>query len=251
MVAQGNYLIVTDEVTDKSEAELRAVKLLADYLGDVDHQAAVVNKVKVLMKTGDAAGRNGVRLVCATIYLNHNDFENALRCLRGSIDLECLGLCVQTYLLMNRPDLAEKELKSMQTIDDDHSCTQLAAAWLNIAAGGEKYQEAHSIFHELCDKFSATASLLNSMAVCNIHLGKFEQAEAELMDAIQKNNKSADTIANMIVVATHRGKSEDIIKRYFKQLEQIAPRHAWLLAYKAANASFEQNKDKYSTTNKQ
>ena len=61
----------------------------------------------------------------------------------------------------------------MQTIDDDHTCTQLAAGWLYIAAGGEKYQvsvlsvcwplflnvdaslqEAHSIFHELCDKFA-------------------------------------------------------------------------------------------------
>lgn len=63
---------------------------------------------------------------------------------------------------------------------------------------------------------SQTATLLNSMAVCNIHLGKFELAESELMDAIQKNNKNGDTIANMIVVALHRGKSEDIIKRYFK-----------------------------------
>ena len=43
----GNYLIVCDEVNDKSEPELRAVKLLADYLADVDNQANVVTKVKV------------------------------------------------------------------------------------------------------------------------------------------------------------------------------------------------------------
>ena len=43
----GNYLIVCDEVNDKSEPELRAVKLLADYLADVDNQASVVTKVKV------------------------------------------------------------------------------------------------------------------------------------------------------------------------------------------------------------
>jgi len=245
MVAQGDYMTVTGEVTDKSEPELRAVKLLADYLADVDQQASAVTKVKALMKDGEAAGRDGVRLVCASIYLNHNDYENALRCVRGSSDLECLALSVQTYLSMNRPDLAEKDLKAMQTLDDDHSCTQLAAAWLSIAAGGEKHQEAHGILHELCEKFTATAPVLNAMAVCNIHMGKFELAESELMDAIQKNNKNGDTIANMIVVAMHRGKSDEILKRYFKQLEQVAPRHAWLLAYKAAGTSFDNNKDRF------
>ena len=46
MVAQGNFLTVCDEVSDKSDAELRAVKLLADYLADVDNQVGVVAKVK-------------------------------------------------------------------------------------------------------------------------------------------------------------------------------------------------------------
>ena len=94
-----------------------------------------------------------------------SDRESALRCVRGSKDLECLALGVQIYLAMNRPDLAEKELKTMQSIDDDHSCTQLATAWLFVAAGGEKYQDACIIFQELAEKFSPSAFLLNSQAV--------------------------------------------------------------------------------------
>ena len=47
MVAQGNYMIVLDEVNDKSAPELRAVRLLADYLADAENQAAVVQSVKV------------------------------------------------------------------------------------------------------------------------------------------------------------------------------------------------------------
>jgi hypothetical protein len=52
MVAQGDYMTVTGEVNDKSEPELRAVKLLADYLADVDQQTTVVTKVKVMTLCG-------------------------------------------------------------------------------------------------------------------------------------------------------------------------------------------------------
>jgi hypothetical protein len=43
------------------------------------------------------------------------------------------ALNVQIFIKMHRSDYAEKQLKIMQQIDEDHTLTQLANAWLGIA----------------------------------------------------------------------------------------------------------------------
>lgn len=43
------------------------------------------------------------------------------------------ALNVQIFIKMHRSDYAEKQLRIMQQIDEDHTLTQLANAWLNMA----------------------------------------------------------------------------------------------------------------------
>lgn len=101
----------------------------------------------------------------------------------------------------------------MQQIDEDHTLTQLANAWLNMAVvltlyftvvltnkkwpisaliyfllnqGGSKIQEAYLIFQDFSEKYPMTSLVLNGKAVCCMHMGNFDEAETLLLEALNK-----------------------------------------------------------------
>ncbi|KAE8655314.1 Coatomer subunit epsilon-1 [Hibiscus syriacus] len=94
-----------------------------------------------------------------------------------------LGGALRIGSKMHRSDYAERQLRVMQQIDEDHTLTQLANAWLNLAVGGSKIQEAYLIFQDFSEKYLMTGLILNGKAdakdpealanlvVCSLHLG--------------------------------------------------------------------------------
>lgn len=61
--------------------------------------------------------------------MHFSDFQSLIR----GYYLCSYALNVQIFLKMNRSDYAERQLRAMQQIDEDHTLTQLANAWLNLA----------------------------------------------------------------------------------------------------------------------
>lgn len=72
--------------------------------------------------------------------------------------------------------------------------------------GGEKYQQAFYVYEELAQAPS-TASIrsLVSQAVCELHLGRLEEAQAALEEALKKDPQYIEAIANMLVLTTISG----------------------------------------------
>ncbi len=140
---------------------------------------------------------------------------------------------------MRRPELAEKTVKAMQSIDDEATLTQLATAWVHVAKGGSNIQEAAYIFQELSDKYGSTSLLLNGLAVSEMHMNNFVGAEKMLLDAVAKDASNADTIINLIVCSQHLRKADETIDRYMQDLRRTSPQHAFLDEFNGAFSKFD------------
>ncbi|KAL8192246.1 hypothetical protein R6Q57_027913 [Mikania cordata] len=221
-IALGSYQLVINEVDSSAPTPLQAVKLLALYLFSPDNKENVISSIKEWL--GDAAiGNNPIlRLIAGTIFMHEQDYNEALKYTNAGGTMELYALNVLIFLKMNRSDYAEKQLRVMQQIEEDHTLTQLATAWLNLAVGGSKIQEAYLIFQDFSEKFQMTSLVLNGKAVCSMHMGNFDEAESFLLEALNKDAKDSETLANLVVCSLHLGKPS---ARFLSQLKLSDPEH--------------------------
>mmetsp|Transcript_21865 Transcript_21865/g.75425 ORF Transcript_21865/g.75425 Transcript_21865/m.75425 type:complete len:318 (-) Transcript_21865:41-994(-) len=246
-IGLGQYGLVIGEVNEESAMPLQAVKLLAQYLED-----PASTKDMVIMTLGewlgDAASKDHptVQLVAALVYEKEDLMKEAFTAIRHGQTMEQLALWAQFCLKIHRLDLAQAHLKKLSDADEDATLTQLVSGWVNLATGGEKYKEAAYAFEELIDKFEATLSLLNSLAVCKMHLREWDEAEKLLLQAQSKNVNDADTLINMVTCYAHMGKDEQVIERLQKQMYGQHPNHPYTLKMKKAEAEFDVLAKKYA-----
>ncbi|RWS17222.1 coatomer subunit epsilon-like protein [Dinothrombium tinctorium] len=227
-IALKKYGVVLDEINERKGKELLFVRLLADYLSsDSSRKTKISDELEHKLSTVEVNEYIPL-LVAATIYYYENNCESALRILHSSDNLECMAMSLQIYLKLDRVDFAKKELKKMQEKDEDSTLTQLALAWVNLAVGGEKLQEAFYIFQELSDKYGSTPLLSNGIAVSLINQGKYEEAEPILTQALDKDNSNPETLINLMVVSHHLGKAPEISNRYLSQLKDSNYNHPFI-----------------------
>ncbi|KAH7679053.1 Coatomer epsilon subunit protein [Dioscorea alata] len=233
-IALGSYQLVINEIDSSAPTALQAVKLLALYLSG-DKETAI-SSIREWLSDAAIASNPILRLIAGIIYMHEQDYNEALKHTNSGGTMELHALNVQIFLKMHRSDYAEKQLKIMQQIDEDHTLTQLANAWLNLAVGGSKIQEAYLIFQDFSEKSQMTGLILNGKAVCCMHMGRFDEAESLLLEALNKDAKDAETLANLIVCNLHLGKSSS---RYLSQLKLSHPDHMLVKRASSAEDNFD------------
>lgn len=248
-IALGQHEVVMSEVSDSAPTSLKAVKELARYLSNPMARAEVVAKLEGWLggqDVGDVSGNPAtLQLVAGMVFLHEDNCKEALRCVHLGATMEHLALTVQIFLKMDRPDLATKTVKTMQAADEDATLTQIALAWSHVFAGGGKLQEAAYIYDEMADKFEATVMLRNGSAVAYIHMGKFEDAERCLLDAISKGQNDPDTLVNIICCYQHMSKPQELVGRYIAQLKSVAPRHPFVAGLETVEGAFNRVSETY------
>lgn len=238
-VAQGKYNIVLEEIKESSNPALQPVRILATYLSKEESRDMCLSKIKEWMGDGVIAGNPHLQIIAATIFSHEQNFEEAMRSVYQNNTLEGIAILIQIYLKINRVDQAEKELKRLQQTDDDATLSQLASAWVSIAVGGDRVQEAITTLQELIDKYGPTCYLLNALGACHLQSKRFSEAEKLLLQALEKNSNDIDTLINLISCYQQASKPTEVIQRTLTQLRSIAPKHPWVKSFQKMEEDFD------------
>ncbi|KHJ85875.1 DNA/RNA non-specific endonuclease, partial [Oesophagostomum dentatum] len=175
-IAQGKASVVLSEISERTDnPSLKAVRRLAEYQNP-SNKKHIATEVQREVSEGTAATDDTSCIVAALILNEEGNPEDAMRILAKSSSLEARSATVFTLLQMDRVDLALKELKKMNEVDEDATLTQLSLAWVNMAMGKDKLKDAYYIFQEMMDKYGQSPQLLVAQSAVLILQGKYKDA---------------------------------------------------------------------------
>jgi coatomer protein complex subunit epsilon len=257
---QTNYNIILEEINETSSPKpLQVIRLLALYLSNdkrstgVEANQTLVDNLEQILTTDSSLKEENLwtHYLAAALYYRMSVYDRTLRQLAVVLQkeesfLEARVLMIELYLRLHRIDLAEKELKALQSMHDYAIPTLLAACWVYLAKGGDKVQDALYICQELIEKYSASVPLLLCLAVAQMHLKNFADAEKTLLEALEKNSKCAEVLANLIVCYYHLKKAPELVARVLSQLKVVAPTHLCFLQTAQLEDAFDRATTRYS-----
>lgn len=248
-LALGQYDKVMAEGSspDKSPA-LRALALHASYLSSApEMREAVVDEVKVLLATSGAAADTSLQLAACHVFLAANLLKEALQCVHHGLTMEHLAMCVQIYLRIDRIDLANESLNLLKQADEDSILAQLTSAYIAIATGRSKSDDAVHLLSGLSEQYGPSLMLLNCTATANMVGAKYEEAEGNLKAAVAEfgGGDDADTLVNLVVCSQHLGRKGGEVEKYLTALRAGCRDHPFVQGLAQVEGAFEREAGKY------
>ena len=243
-IALGKSREVISALGSARSTESQAIKALAQF------SARQPSGLKAATELSESQGEDPiVQICCGTVLAAAGETEKAVELLgkhQGS--LEAAALLTQIHLSQNRLDLAQKEVQAAKRWAQDSLLINIAEAWVNLRVGGtEKLQSAFYVYEELASTPSTTSpTSLVGQAVAELQLGRLEEAEAALRQAMEKEGADPQSIANAIVLASVAGKRTDEVDDLKAKLASIDAEHALLLDLQQKSDLFDTAKTKYA-----
>lgn len=227
---------------DLSKCKDQCVKLityLVDYDKKPDQRDAIISKLEEEVKSVDPKDDLS-RLVISSIYTREKQYSNALKVLHKLDTLAALFAQVNIFILMNRVDLAERQLKLMQTKDDFATLTSLALAQVRLVSNGPG--EAYDVATELAknnDREDASPLILNIQTAAAILLGDLDTAKIHCQNSLDKDSNNIEAMINMIFILSKMRASNEAKSRIFNQLKTLNPDHDYVKEFDRLDTEFQ------------
>jgi len=180
--------------------------------------------------------------LAASALAQNNELPDAISLSQAHQTMEMMALRVFIYLLANRADLAERQLRDMTGNNDDAAVYRLASAAVKLATGDP--QEGYLTYCDLASQFPGDADESNSTilsvgkAVANMQRGMFTEAVEDLTRAHAVAPNDADVLVNMCCCATHLRKPDEF-KAHYTTLEQMHPGNQYVKKTQSISTAFE------------
>ncbi|EPE03099.1 coatomer subunit epsilon [Ophiostoma piceae UAMH 11346] len=241
-VALGDAVGVYKEVKGESDPALLAIGALAEQSAGRTESALAT--IESLLKS--AADNATVQIVGGTVLASAGKADEAIALLsQHDANLDAVALIVQIHLSQNRNDLALKEVVAARRWAQDSLLVNLAESWVGVRVGGERYQQAFYVFEELAQSpASSSVRTLVAQAVSELHLGRTEEAQAALEQALKADPESADAVANLLVLSVLSGGSETA--EATANLKTLDAAHPLLADLEEKSELFDKAASKYS-----
>mmetsp|Transcript_15361 Transcript_15361/g.32323 ORF Transcript_15361/g.32323 Transcript_15361/m.32323 type:complete len:305 (-) Transcript_15361:269-1183(-) len=253
-LALGQFDKVIAEGSGSSSPALQALALHASFLSfpsDSPDKSMIVDSLKVLLAQPESAGNTSLQLTACHIFMQADLLREALQCVHHGLTMEHLAMCVQIYLKIDRLDLANDSLNLLKQADEDSVLAQLCGAYLAIAHGRSRSDDAAHILSGLSEQYGPSVMLLNCLAAANMVSGKYDAAEANLKEALSDEfggEKDADALVNIVVCGQHLGRGEKDLEQYLSVLKAMHANHPFVRGFLQVEAAFDRESNKYQVT---